>query len=385
MTTPAIPLSRPFSAAREREYIHAALASEVAPGGGGFIQACQREIAESCGVNSALLTPSCTAALELAALLCHIAPGDEVIMPSYTFASTANAVVLRGGLPVFVDIRPDTFNIDETLIQAAITPRCRAIFVVHYAGVCAEMDTLREIADAHEIFLVEDAAQAYGSTYKGRPAGSLADLGCISFHYTKNITAGEGGALTLPAGADAARAAVIWEKGTNRQAFLDGQTDRYTWVDVGSSYMPSEVTAAWLLAQLEESKAINGVRLAFWEQYHAAFSVLEARVPGLRRPLVPAHCRHNGHIYYLLAPDAETRRDLIHWLHEVELGAAFHYIPLHSSPAGRRFTRAIGELPVTNDTAARLIRLPLYAGMGAEAVERVIERVGTFFGVIGLR
>ncbi len=294
-------------------------------------------------------------------------------MPSYTFTSTATAVVLRGAIPVFVDIEPDTLNIDPSKIEPAITPRTKAVFVVHYAGVCADMDAITAIARRHDLCVVEDAAQALLSTYRGRPAGALGDLGCFSFHASKNIIAGEGGALTINASNFVERAYVIAEKGTNRRQFFAGLVDKYNWVDIGSSYGPSEITAAFLLAQLEAAEAIIAGRLAVWRRYHESFAGLESREV-LRRPVVPPECQHNGHIYYLIMPSNQLRDAMIAQLAKLGVKAPFHYVPLHSAPAGRRFGRISGNLSVTEDLSARLLRLPLFLevdGLAEEVVDRV--------------
>jgi dTDP-4-amino-4,6-dideoxygalactose transaminase len=316
----------------------------------------------------------------MTAILAELGPGDEVIMPSYTFTSTANAVVLRGAVPVFVDIRSDTLNIDPGKIEAAITPRTKAIFVVHYAGVCVDMDEIGAIAKAHGLRVVEDAAQALLSTYRGRPAGTLGDLGCFSFHASKNIVAGEGGALTINHCDFAERAYVIAEKGTNRRQFFAGLVDKYSWVDVGSSYGPSELTAAFLLAQLEAAKGIIAARLAVWHRYHESFAELEAR-EALRRPVVPAECGHNGHIYYLIMPSNELRDAMIAQLASLGIKAPFHYMPLHSAPAGKRYGRTSGSLSLTEDLSARLLRLPLFWDMDGVADE-VIDRVYSAWAAI---
>ncbi|QDM33299.1 dTDP-4-amino-4,6-dideoxygalactose transaminase [Tardiphaga sp. vice352] len=369
-----LPFNIPPVAGREIQYLTDVIASLRFSGDGAFTAKCQDWLTAALSVDSALLTTSCTSALEMAAILANLGPGDEVIMPSFTFVSTANAVVLRGATPVFVDIRQDTQNIDETLIEAAITPRTKAIFVVHYAGVCVEMDAINRIARQHGLIVVEDAAQALLSTYHGRPAGQLGDLGCFSFHETKNITSGEGGALTIANPAFSKRAYVIWEKGTNRRAFRSGFVDKYTWIDCGSSFLPSEFTAAILLAQLEQAKRFNTERCAAWHRYHEGFGDLEQQGK-VRRPIVPAHCLHNGHMYYLLLPSQAERDQTIAKLAADGLFAVFHYIPLHSSPAGQRFGRTHGALSVTDDTSARLVRLPLYAGMDVTATDRVLDRV----------
>ena len=326
---------------------------------------------------TALLTHSCTAALEIAAILADLQPGDEVLMPSFTFVSTANAVVLRRAIPVFVDVRPDTLNIDERTVEAALTAHTKAMFVVHYGGICAEMDTLRDIASAHRLLLVEDAAQALLSSYRGRQAGTLGDIACISFHATKNVVSGEGGALLTNRADLAERATIIREKGTDRSRFLRGQVDKYTWVDIGSSYLPSELVAAFLFAQLEQAAIITAERRAIWDAYHVGLAEIEAQDKGIRRPVVPAHCQHNGHLYYLLMPDRCSRDALISTLRTEGIEAPFHYVPLHSSPAGRRFGRAAGELRVTEDLSQRLIRLPLWSGMARAEQQRVIGLLET--------
>jgi dTDP-4-amino-4,6-dideoxygalactose transaminase len=296
-------------------------------------------------------------------------------MPSYTFVSTANAVVLRGGVPIFVDIRRDTLNIDESKIEAAISPRTKAIFVVHHAGVPCEMDSINAIARRHGLLVVEDAAQALLSTYRGRPVGGLGDLGCFSFHASKKVISGEGGALVTTRENFAARAHIIWEKGTNRRSFLQGQVDKYTWVDVGSSFLPSELTAAFLAAQLEQAEALTQDRLTTWNYYHAAFEELEAR--GIvTRPVVPAHVTHNGHLFYLVLDNEATREAVIANLNAAGITAPFHYVPLHSSPAGRRFGRTSGTLQITDHVASRLLRLPLWDKMGDKAMRVADALVG---------
>jgi dTDP-4-amino-4,6-dideoxygalactose transaminase len=309
-----------------------------------------------------LLTQSCTAALEMAALLLDLQPGDEIIMPSFTFVSTANAFVLRGAVPVFVDIRQDTLNIDERLVEGAITPRTKAICVVHYAGVSCEMDPIMEIAARHGIAVIEDAAQGIFSRYNGRPLGSIGQFGALSFHETKNVISGEGGALLVNDPAGVERAEIIREKGTNRSKFFRGQVDKYTWVDVGSSYLPGEIIAAFLAAQFEEAEAITQRRLALWDRYHAWAEPYE-RAGRLRRPIVPANCTHNAHMYYLLLDDLADRTHFIESLKAKDIGAVFHYIPLHSSPAGMKYGRADGALPVTDDISDRLVRMPLWCGL----------------------
>jgi dTDP-4-amino-4,6-dideoxygalactose transaminase len=380
--SPRIPFNRPPITGRELSLLQEAVERRELSGGGYFSKQCEAWLVERLGISCALLTHSCTAALEMAAILADLAPGDEVIMPSFTFVSTANAVALRRAVPVFVDIRPDTLNIDERAVAAAITPRTKAIFVVHYAGVCAEMDAFREIAVAHRLLLVEDAAQALLSTYRGRLAGTLGDVGCFSFHASKNVVSGEGGALVTDRADFVERAEIIREKGTNRSRFLLGLVDKYTWVDLGSSYLPSELVAAFLRAQLEDAAAITAERRATWGFYHAAFADLEARDIGVRRPIVPAHCEHNGHLYYLLLPSRGSRDALLAALQAQGVDAPFHYIPLHSSEAGRCFGRSVGPLALTDDVSERLIRLPLWSGMRDER-ERVIACVHELVGRAG--
>jgi len=369
-----VPFNLPPVTGRELEYLGEVIGRREFSGNGPFTIRCQNWLKERLGVADALLTHSCTAALEMAAILSGLGPGDEVIMPSFTFVSTANAVVLRGAVPVFVDIRPDTLNIDETLIEAAITPRTKSICAVHYAGVCAEMDAIHQIALEHRLIVIEDAAQALLSTYRGMPAGRLGDLACFSFHETKNITAGEGGALAINNARFSERAYVIWEKGTNRRAYRAGLVDKYSWVDFGSSFLPSEFMAAVLLAQLEQIERITAERRAIWAYYHDGFADLElAEI--VRRPSPPTHCVHNGHLYYLLLRSRHERDRLIQGLLANEIGAPFHYVPLHSAPAGLRYARAHGDLGVTDSASARLIRLPLHAGMTFSAADRVIDTI----------
>lgn len=357
-----IPFNKPYMTGRELWYISQAHVNQQLSGDGPFTKRCHQWLEAETGAKKALLTHSCTAALEMAALLLDLEPGDEVIMPSFTFVSTANAFVLRGAVPVFVDIRHDTLNIDETLIEAAITPRTRAICVVHYAGVACEMDPIMEIAGRHGLLVVEDAAQGIFSAYKGKALGTIGEIGCLSFHETKNIISGEGGALLLRDEAFVERAEIIREKGTNRSRFFRGQVDKYTWVDVGSSYLPSELIAAFLAAQIEEGEAITRRRLALWDRYHAWAEPYE-RSGVLRRPVVPGHCRHNAHMYYLLLPDLAQRSRFIEKMKERGVSTVFHYIPLHSSPAGLMFGRAEGRLAVTEMAGEHLVRLPLWAGM----------------------
>ncbi len=368
-----IPFNRPFMVGTELDHVREAYRRLQLAGDGHFTSLCSSWLEQRTGCQAALLTHSCTAALEMAAILADIGPGDEIVMPSYTFVSTANAFVLRGGLPVFVDIRPDTLNIDETKIEAAITERTRAIVVVHYAGVACEMDTVMAIAARHGLLVIEDAAQGAMASYRGRPLGSIGQMGTLSFHETKNIMSGEGGALLVNDPALAHRARLIREKGTNRTEFLQGKVDKYTWVDIGSSYLPGEMTAAFLWGQMQAADEITSRRLALWDVYHGAFEGLEAS-GHLRRPTVPAECSANAHMYYILLPDRTARPGFIDQLAQRGINAVSHYVPLHSSPGGMRFSRAAAELPVTADLADRLVRLPLWIGL-EDQQRRVIDAV----------
>ena len=341
-------------------------------GDGPFTQKCHRWLEDRTGCSKALLTHSCTAALEIAALLLDIQPGDEIIMPSYTFVSTANAFVLRGGVPVFVDIREDTLNLDERLIEAAITMRTKAIAPVHYAGVACEMDTIMAIAQRHNLKVVEDAAQGVMASYKGRPLGSIGDLGAYSFHETKNVISGEGGALLVNKPELALRAEIIREKGTDRSRFFRGEVDKYTWQEVGSSFLPGELIAAFLWAQLEEADRITQDRLASWECYHEMLELLES-TGVLRRPIIPDDCQHNAHMYYVLLSPEIDRQKVLDEFKRNDIGAVFHYVPLHSSPAGECYGRAHGELNITNSSSERLIRLPLWVGITKEQQVRVVD------------
>ncbi len=369
-----IPFNRPYTTGDELGHIAAAVEDGRTAGNGEFCRRCSAWLESSIGSARALLTPSCTGALEIAGILAALEPGDEVLMPSFTFVSTANAIVLRGAVPVFVDIRPDTLNVDEEQLEAAITPRTKAIVVVHYAGVGCEMDRILEVARRHELLVIEDAAQAILSSYKGRPLGSFGELAALSFHETKNVHCGEGGALLVNDPSFVERAAIIQEKGTNRAAFFLGHVDKYTWVDLGSSYLLSDISAAFLWAQLESSRRIVDLRLEIWNAYHGAFEELE-QSGLLRRPIIPADCTANGHIYYVLLPDEKTRDLVLAELNAQGVQAVFHYVPLHSSPGGSAFGRASGDLAVTTDASGRLLRLPLWAGMSVNEIERVIAAV----------
>ncbi|EKD55522.1 MAG: hypothetical protein ACD_60C00002G0002 [uncultured bacterium] len=367
-----IPFNIPHMTGKEQGYIAQAHANRHLAGDGEFTKKCHIWLEEKTGSHRALLTHSCTAALEMAAILADIQPGDEVIMPSYTFVSTANAFVLRGGVPVFVDIRPDTLNIDEARIEAAITSRTRAIVPVHYAGVACEMDIIMNIARRHNLLVIEDAAQGIMSTYKGKPLGSIGDFGTYSFHETKNVISGEGGALLVNDERFAKRAEIVREKGTDRSQFFRGEVDKYTWQSIGSSFLPGEITAAFLWAQLEEAEKITAERLSIWNRYHSAFAELEGEQL-CRRPFVPADCRHNAHMYYLLLPDAVTRNAVLSQLKQNGVWAIFHYIPLHSSPGGKRYTQSHGDLCNTDNLSQCIVRLPLWCGMTEVVVDTVID------------
>ncbi|MDB3923287.1 dTDP-4-amino-4,6-dideoxygalactose transaminase [Luminiphilus sp.] len=366
-----IPFNKPFMTGKELGYIAEAHQNNVLAGDGPLTQRCHAWLEQTTGCSKALLTHSCTAALEMAAILADIQPGDEVIMPSYTFVSTANAFVLRGGVPVFVDIRQDTLNIDEMLIEAAITTRTKAIVPVHYAGVACEMDTIMAIAERHHLLVIEDAAQGVQAKYRGQPLGSIGHLGCYSFHETKNIISGEGGALLINDPTLADRAEIIREKGTNRSKFFRGQVDKYTWVDQGSSYLPGELVAAFLWAQMEQADSITARRLSVWERYHAAFEPLE-QGGRVRRPMIPDSSTYNAHMYYLLLRDIDDRTEFIETMKSQGVNCVFHYVPLHNSPFGQKVARMHGDLPVTEDLAARLARLPLWVGLEEEQ-EQVVD------------
>ncbi len=371
-TNERIPFNWPHMTGKELSYIAEAHINGSLAGDGPFTKRCQGWLEEYSGCDKALLTHSCTAALEMAALLLDIQPGDEIIMPSYTFVSTANAFVLRGGVPVFVDIREDTLNLDEMLIEPSITPRTRVIVPVHYAGVACEMDTIVAIAKQHNLQVVEDAAQGVMSSYKGRALGGIGDLGAYSFHETKNVISGEGGALLVNDPEMVLRAEIIWEKGTDRSRFFRGEVDKYTWQDVGSSFLPGELIAAFLWAQLEDANRITKERLASWQRYHELLAPLEDRGV-LRRPIVPAACKHNAHMYYvLLAPEVD-RQMVLDRFRRNDISSVFHYVPLHSSPAGKRYGRSSGTLDVTNEQSARLIRLPLWVGITEQQQGRVVD------------
>ena len=377
-----IPFNKPFIVGKELFYIaQAVIENRQIAGDGPFTKKCQTWIEENLGCRKALLTHSCTAALEMAAILCDIAPGDEIIMPSFTFVSTANAFVLRGGVPVFIDIRPDTLNMHETRIEEAITAKTKAIVPVHYAGNSCAMDEIMDIAARHQLFVIEDAAQALLSTYKGKHLGTIGDFGVISFHETKNIISGEGGALLINREKFIERAEIIWEKGTNRKQFFRGEVDKYTWMDVGSSYLPGELTAAFLYAQLEQAKKINARRAKISTMYYELLSPLEEKNL-IRLPAFdPDIGSHNGHLFYIITNTPEERTRLLQYLKDRGIHAIFHYIPLHPSPAGKRYGKLGGSLKNTEDLSERVIRLPLFYEMADTDVEIVVDVVKNFFHI----
>ena len=373
-----IPFNVPPFLGTETNYIAKAIENHKICGDGPFTKECHQWLENKTGAAKALLTTSCTDALELAALLLDIQPGDEVILPSFTFCSTADAFALRGAKLVFVDIRPDTMNIDETKIEDAITDKTKAIVPVHYAGVACEMDTIMDIARRHNLAVVEDAAQAVMSEYKGKALGAIGDYGCYSFHETKNYSMGEGGAILIKDPAKIEDAEILREKGTNRSVFLRGQIDKYTWVNYGSSYLPSDMNAAYLWAQLEEADKINNNRLASWQKYYDAFEDLEKK-GFVQRPVIPEGCKHNAHMFYLKAKNLEERTALISFLKENGIMAVFHYIPLHSAPAGQKFGVFHGEDKYTTAESDRLLRLPMYYGLTDSDINKVIDTVIRFY------
>ncbi len=365
-----IPFNKPYMSGKELYYIAQAHSNGKLSGDGPFTEKCKIELEEITSANSVLLTHSCTAALEMAALLMNLSPGDEIIMPSYTFVSTANAFVLRGAVPVFVDVREDTLNINEALVEAAISHKTRAIVAVHYAGVSCEMNEICRIAKKHDLMVIEDAAQGFMSSYHGAALGSIGDLGAYSFHETKNIISGEGGALLVNNQLLVNRAEIIREKGTNRKQFFRGEIDKYTWQEIGSSYLPGELIAAFLWAQLEEAKIITKKRLDIWTNYHQLLATSEAKGL-LTRPIIPPGCEHNGHMYYVLLPSQVDRQRVIDALNRVMINAVFHYAPLHNSPAGFNFGKISGSMQVTIDISERILRLPLWVGITHEQQEKV--------------
>ena len=363
---------------KELDYIKVAVENQKICGDGDFTKKCNEWLEEKTGTRKALLTTSCTHATELAAILADIQPGDEVIMPAYTFVSTADAFVLRGATVVFVDIRPDTMNMDADLIEAAITEKTRAIVPVHYAGVSCDMDKIMALADKYHLAVIEDAAQGIMSTYKGRALGTIGDFGCFSFHETKNFSMGEGGALLIRDEKDIENAEIIREKGTNRAKFFRGQIDKYTWVEKGSSYLPSEMNAAYLYAQLELAEEITANRMATWQRYYDAFGEL-AQAGKVELPFIPEDCTHNAHMFYLKCKDLEERTELIQFLKENDILAVFHYVPLHTAPAGLKYGRFHGEDKYTTKESERLVRLPLYYGLEPEKTDYIIGKVKAFY------
>lgn len=373
-----IPFNTPPYIGKELDYVAQAVKNQKICGDGPFTKKCHEWFEKKTGTAKALLTTSCTHALEMAALLADIKPGDEVIMPSYTFVSTANAFVLRGAVIVFVDIRPDTMNIDETLIEEAITPRTKAIVPVHYAGVSCEMDTIQSIASKHKLIVIEDAAQGVMSYYKGKPLGTLGDFGCYSFHETKNYSMGEGGAILIQDPSKAELAEIIREKGTDRSKFIRGQIDKYTWVEQGSSYLPSDMNAAYLYAQLEMADQINQDRLHSWDLYYNGLQSL-ARSGYIQLPEIPENCEHNAHMFYIKTRDIQQRQALIQFLKDLGIMTVFHYIPLHSAPAGIQLGRFHGEDRFTTKESERLLRLPLYYGLSEQDNALVCEAIQRFY------
>lgn len=368
-----IPFNKPYLTGREIQYISEAHSNGQLAGDGYFTKKCNNWLENYTKSSKALLTHSCTGALEMAAILSNIRPGDEVIMPSYTFVSTANAFVARGGIPVFVDIRPDTLNINELLIEKAITNKTKAIVPVHYAGVSCEMDHIMKIANNYSLLVVEDAAQGVMGRYKGRPLGSIGHIGCYSFHETKNIISGEGGAILVNLSNLIDRAEIIREKGTNRTNFFRGSVDKYTWVDLGSSYLPGEISAAFLWAQIECANFITGERLSLWAKYHQALEDFE--VGGLiRRPSIPLEAEHNGHMYFIRLKNLEQRTNFIFQMKKRGVNCVFHYVPLHSSPCGQKYGRQSGSLSVTDEVSDTIVRLPLWVGMEHE-MDEVISAI----------
>lgn len=370
--------NRPPFVGKELDYIKEAVDLHKICGDGKFTQLCSEWMKKRFNVANVLLTTSCTHALEMAAILCNIQPGDEVIMPSYTFVSTADAFVLRGAKIVFVDIRPDTMNIDETKIEAAITNKTKAIVPVHYAGVSCEMDTIMAIAKKHHLFVVEDAAQGVTAYYKGKALGTIGDFGCYSFHETKNYSMGEGGAILFNDDQYKEKAEVSREKGTNRSKFFRGQVDKYTWVDYGSSYLPSDLNAAYLWAQLEQADKINNHRLNTWKKYYEGLSDL-AKAGYIELPYVPSECTHNAHMFYIKTKDLPSRSALINALKEKGIQSVFHYVPLHSSPAGQKFGYFHGEDQYTTKESERLLRLPLFYNISDDEISSVIQAIKDYY------
>lgn len=373
-----IPFNIPPVVGKEMEYIGQAIVNQKICGDGEFTKKCNAWFEKKTKTQKALLTTSCTHALEMAAILADIKEGDEVIMPAFTFVSTADAFVMRGAKIVFVDIRPDTMNIDENLIESAISSKTKAIVPVHYAGVACEMDKILKIAEKYNLFVIEDAAQGVMSTYKGQALGSIGDFGCYSFHETKNYSCGEGGAILIKNDKDIERAEIIREKGTNRSKFWRGQVDKYTWVDLGSSYLPSELNAAYLYAQLEQAEEINNHRLFLWNLYNELLQNLKESGK-IELPTIPEGCVHNAHMFYIKTKDIEERSKLIDFLRESNIGAVFHYIPLHTSPAGIKFGSFHGNDIYTTVESERLLRLPMYYSLTEQNIQYVIKKIEEFY------
>ncbi len=377
--TMVIPFNRPYISASEISNLRSLKSTTAFSGDGPFSKKVASFVESACNVKKTLLAPSCTAALEMTALLLGLQPGDEVIMPSFTFVSTANAFVLRGAVPVFVDIRPDTQNINESLIEAAITAKTKAICVVHYAGVACEMDLILQIAEMYNLFVIEDAAQGVGASYKGRSLGSIGHLGAFSFHETKNIHCGEGGALLLRDDDFVSRAEIIREKGTNRSQFFRGEVDKYTWRDIGSSFLLNDLSAAFLLGQVEQIDKVTEARLAIWNRYHQAFESME-NIGLVQRPFIPVDCQHNAHIYYLILRNNQDRSAVLKNLKTIGVHAVSHYEPLYSSPAGKKYARMHGEMKNTDFTSSNIIRLPIWFGMNESEINHVINSARSVIG-----
>jgi len=375
-----IPFNKPYMTGKELKYITEAHSNGMLAGDGPFTKRCHKWLEDHVGSKQALLTHSCTAALEMAAILVDIRTGDEIIMPSYTFVSTANAFVLRGGVPVFVDIRKDTLNIDEQLIEDAITPHTKAIVPVHYAGVACEMDTIMDIASRHDLMVIEDAAQGIMSSYKGRALGSIGDLGAFSFHETKNVISGEGGALLVNDSKLTTQSEILRAKGTDRSQFMRGEVNKYTWQEMGSSFLPGELIAAFLWAQLEDAEKITRDRSVQWQYYHELLEPLESKGV-IRRPIVPDSCQHNAHMYYVLLSPEIDRQKVLDKFKQSDIGSVFHYVPLHSSPAGKRYARAHDSLDITNVYSECIIRLPLWLGLLNSQQEQVVNVLKSSIGV----
>ena len=373
-----IPFNKPFNIEKEFEYMQDAISLGVLRGDGTYTEKCHKKLEEIIGGKKALLTHSCTAALEMSAILLDLKEGDEVIMPSFTFTSTANAFVLRGAKPVFVDIKADTLNIDENLIEQAITDKTKAIVVVHYAGVSCEMDTIIKIAKKHKLAIVEDAAQALGSFYKGKKLGAIGDLATFSFHETKNIISGEGGALIINNEKYIKRAEIIREKGTNRSQFFRGEVDKYSWIDIGSSFLPSDIIAAFLYSQLENIDKINSARMKVWNFYNELFKKAED-TNKIKRPFIPSDCEHNAHMYYILFNSLNERTEFVEYMKNYSINPVSHYVPLHSSPAGIKYCKTATEMNTTNSISERLLRLPMFYSLKDEELNFIKENVSNYF------